>query len=238
MSNSNTFDINKLNNLIQQASQTIGCDTNCQQQRNAEQLKTKYLDAKVNELTAENQLLVATKNYMTFTEGTSAYNTYMDDELTTKATKITDLFQTNFNNEVKKVNDNINTYKGLLINYNNVNELHSNYITENKQLEKNFKNKNFDIITNDRKTYYQEQGITNLQFYYYLLLIIYIICVVVFVISLFVYSSSLTINWKIKIIIVIFLVILPFISSSLLSLIIELFYKIYSILPKNVHLSL
>jgi len=238
MTNSNTFDINKLNNLIQQASQTIGCDTNCQQQRNAEQLKTKYLDAKVNELTAENQLLVATKNYMTFTEGTSAYNTYMNDDLTSKATKITDLFQTNFNNEVKKVNDNINTYKGLLINYNNVNELHSNYITENKQLEKNFKNKNFDIITNDRKTYYQEQGITNLQFYYYLLLIIYIICVVVFVISLFVYSSSLTINWKIKIIIVIFLVILPFISSSLLSLIIELFYKIYSILPKNVHLSL
>jgi hypothetical protein len=238
MTNSNTFDINKLNNLIQQASQTIGCDTNCQQQRNAEQLKTKYLDAKVNELTAENQLQIATKNYMTFTEGTSAYNSYMDNDLTAKATKITDLFQTNFNNEVNKVNDNINTYKGLLINYNNVNELHSNYITENKQLEKNFKNKNIDIITNDRKTYYEEQGITNLQFYYYLLLIIYVICVVVFVISLFVYSSSLTINWKIKIIIVIFLVILPFISSSLLSLIIDLFYKIYSILPKNVHLSL
>jgi len=226
---------NKLNDLILQASQTISCDSACQKEKTEEELKKKYLDAQMNELTASDQLQVATQKYVTFTEGTSGYNTYLESELTQKATKIADLFQTNFDNDVSDTVTNIETLNGLLINYNNVVDLYNSYKIENRHLKNKFKNNTSDVLTNERKTYYQEQGLQTLNFYYYMLLIIYIVIVIFFLIFIFIFPSSF--NWKILIFIFISLVILPFISTWLLSLIIWIIYKIYSLLPKNIHLS-
>lgn len=53
--------LDKLNSLISQASDTISCDANCQQQRKADQLKQKYLDAQTNLASAPNQLNTAQK---------------------------------------------------------------------------------------------------------------------------------------------------------------------------------
>jgi hypothetical protein len=236
MSNSDTFNINNLNSLIQQASATIGCDTNCQQQRNIELLHQQMLDAEVNNLTSENQLQVATKNYMTVADGTTAYNSYLTDDLTSKATQIAEVFQTNFNNESNNVKSSINVYNGLVANYNNVEELHAKYVKENEKLEKEYKKKNFDTITNERKTQYQDQGIQNLHVYHKILFYIYMIVIIMFIIFCFTRQSSY--SWKIKLAVVIIFIILYFVSSYLVSYFINVCYKLYSLLPKNVHLSI
>jgi hypothetical protein len=179
MTNNNNI-TNKLNELILQASQTISCDSACQKEKTKEELKKKYLDAQMNEVTASNQVQTATKNYVTFTEGTSGYNNYLESDLTQKATKIADLFQTNFDNEVNDIIANNETLNGLLINYNNVVDLYNSYKIENTHLKNKFKNNTSDVLTNERKTYYQEQGLQTLNLYYYVLLVIYIITVIVF----------------------------------------------------------
>ena len=232
----NNCDMNtKLNNLILQASQTISCDSTCQKEKTQEDLKKKYLDAQMNEASASNQVQTAKKNYVTFTEGTSGYNNVLESDLTLKATTITDLFQTNFNNEVDNITSNIETLNGLLINYNNVVDLYNSYKIENKHLNIKFKNNTSDVLTNERKTYYQEQGLQNLNFYYYVLLVIYIVIVIIFLIFIFIFPSSF--NWKILAAIFVGFVILPFISTWLLSLVVWAVYTIYGLLPKNIHLS-
>ena len=43
-----SFDINQLNSLLEQASDTILCNSECQKERKAEKLKQKYLDSQTN----------------------------------------------------------------------------------------------------------------------------------------------------------------------------------------------
>lgn len=234
---SGSFNINNLNSFISQASQAITCNSDCQKQKTAEQLQKTYLDAQVNLATASNQVQTAQKNYVEFTEGELAYNNLNDQQLSEKAELISGEFQNNFNEEYAKIESKINTYSSLLINLNNVKELHERYKTENIDLFNDLKNNTSDVLTNERKTYYEEQGIDNLKFwYFYFLMTVYVIFVICFAAFSFIYPSQL--NWKIRLAILIGLIILPFISSYLLNLVLIFIHYIYEFMPKNTHLTL
>jgi len=233
----NNFNINNFNNFLQQAQETLMCDSQCQQQKKAQQLQQAYENAQVNLQTAPGQVDTTQKEYITFTQGTVAYSQMHNQDLTQKAQKIVSMYSTNFNNEAQQAKNNVATYSGLLNNYNNVYELYKNLKTENAQLKKDLTNKNSDVLTNDRKTYYENQEIDFLDYIYkYVLQIIYWITVVVYFISVFVYPSQF--NWKLKLAVLIVLIGLPFVSTWLLSMIMALIYKVYGFLPKNVYIHL
>jgi hypothetical protein len=221
------FDINKLNAFISQASQTILCDSECQKQREAENLKQIYLNSKTNLESAPNQMQQAQKNYVTFTEGEYAYNELLDEQLHEKAKTIVQTFNETFNKDSDKTTSQINTYEMLLLNYKNVVELCKKYKLENISLFKKLKQETNDILTNERKTYYEDQKIDGLNyFYFYLLIIIYIICVICFgFFSLKNYS-----RWNVAMFIG--FMVLPFFSSRILKMIIYLMYELYTLLPK------
>jgi hypothetical protein len=229
----NQFNMDKFNSFLDKATSVISCDSECQKNKSSEELKQKYLDAQLNLITAPNQVTVATKNYITYSQGEVAYNEYNEAKLTEIAKKITTTFKSSFDTQVKDLNITIDTYDGLLINFRNVVDLYTNYIKENAELKKELNETTKDIVTNDRKTYYQDQGISNLNSYYTYILVLYIITVVVYLVSIFVFPTSLSM-FK-KIIILLFLIIYPFISTRLLSWFISLYMKFVSILPKNVH---
>jgi hypothetical protein len=232
----NSFDINNLNSFIQQASQTIMCDSQCQRNKLTEKLKQKYLDAKQNLNSADYNVELAEKNYVTFAKGELAYNELKDQQLHKKAELITDKFENNFDLEVNNIKTQINSYDGLLINFKNVVDLFLTYKKENVELLKEIKDDTNDVLTNERKTYYQDQGIENLNFFYYkILLTIYVIFVISFIILSFIYPSN--IQLKTRIIISIVLIILPIISTSLLENLIHAINSIYNLLPKNAHLN-
>jgi hypothetical protein len=224
---------NSINSFIDKATKALGCDSNCQRQKTINELKQKYLAAKTNLITAPSQVETSYKNYLVYLEGEPAYLEYKESELHAKAEQITSTIQKDITNIINNETRNVNTYNGLLINLNNIYEYYQGYLKENIELENKLKTMKSDIVTNDRKTYYEEQGIESLKKYYIIIFIVYAIVVVSFIVCCFVMSSNLSI--KIKVVILVLLIIYPFISSWLLTQMIHLYNKTTELLPKNVY---
>jgi len=232
--NCNQIDMNKFNTLISQASDAVMCNSDCRKQRETDKLKQNYLNSQTNLASGPNQLQVAEKNYVTFTKGASGYNDLLDERLQEKAQEIADKFTDFFNDDSEKIKTQIDTYEGLLINFKNVAELYLKYKKENEQLVKDLKDETNDVLTNERKTYYEDQKIDGLKgFYFYILLGIYIICLIGFIIFSIMYPSQTT--WKVKLASFIGFILLPFLSTWILGNIIYLIYAVYDMLPKNVY---
>jgi hypothetical protein len=229
--------LDKFNSLMNQASQAMSCGSECQRKNTIDSLKQKVLSAKSNLATAPEQVQSSTKNYLLFAKGQPAYNEYLDKTLEEKATQIATKFKKNFNGEVNKALSNIKIYIGLLINLKNVVDLYAKYKLENIELIKKLKDNTSDVLTNERKTYYQDQGIDTLKILYkYFLITIYVIFIIGFGVSGFVFPSKY--DWKVRLGILVGLILLPFICTKILASVINIIYKIYGLLPKNVHLSM
>ena len=230
----NQFDMNKFNVLVSQASDAVLCNSECRKQRETDKLKQNYLNSQTNLSSGPSQVQVAEKNYVTFTEGPSGYNDLIDSRLQEKAQEIVNKFTEYFESDSKEITTQIDTYEGLLINFKNVAELYLNYKKENVQLVKDLKNETNDVLTNERKTYYEDQKIDGLKgFYYYILLGIYIICLIGFIIFSLMYPSQS--SFMVKLVSIIVFILLPFLSTWILSKIIYLIYTLYEMLPKNVY---
>jgi len=228
------LNINKFNSLINQASNAIMCDSNCQKQKQAESLKQIFQTAQANLATAPGQLQVAEKNFVTLTQGTSAYNDLQDQQLAAKAQEIADQINEVVTAAAADITTDIDSYNGLLLNFKNVVELHHKYQIENIKLEKDLKDEIDDVSKNDRKTYYENQEIDNLKYYYtYFFMFIYSICVICFIVFGFIYPSQTTVIKRLFIFIG--LLILPFISTWILAMLIKFIYYLYSLLPKNIY---
>ena len=232
--NQNKNNLDKFNSMIDQATAAISCDSECQNQQKDEQLKQAYLDAQTNLATAPNNVYVSRQNYVVFDQGQPAYDELIDSELLQQAQKLTSYYQNNFTDESRNIIFNTNTYSGLLINLKNIFDLFLIYKEENIKLFKQLKDETNDVLTNDRKTYYQDQGIDNLKFYYhYFFLLIYIITILAYIIYNFMYPSQISI--LLRVLFLALMVLLPFISSWILGKIISIIYDIYNWLPKNAH---
>ena len=221
--------------FLKKATEAIMCNPECQRKKTAANLKQQYLNAQTNLISAPSQIQTTQKNYVTFTQGKPVYDELIDRELEKKADLIVEQYTIKINEEIKDIKNLIKTYTSLCINFKNSFELLVNYKKENKELLKELKENTNDVLTNERKTYYQDQGIDSLNFFYrYIFLIIYAIFVICFGIFSFIFPSN--INWYVRLSIFIGFMILPFISTWILSMIIFIFYKIYEVLPRNVHL--
>jgi hypothetical protein len=234
---SNTFNLNNFNSFIEQARQTITCDSTCQKKKGEQSLKQEYLNAQTNLATAPDKLTLAEKNYIVFSEGELGYNTFEDNLINNNAEKITTLFTDNFEKEIIDITSNNFTYSNLLINFKNVVDLYFQYKKENIYLKNELKQMTNDVVINDRKTYYENQGIEFLQYiYYYSFVFIYSFLVIIYIVISFVYTSHQSVKYRVFILIG--LIILPFISSYIISLIINIVLIIYKVLPKNSYLNI
>ena len=234
MNSQQNYNLDKFNSMIDQATQAISCGPDCQNQQTSEKLKQTYLNAETNLATAPNNVYVSRKNYIVYDEGQPAYDELINTELSQQAQSLSSYYQTSFNSECQNINFNIETYSGLLINLKNVFDLYFKYKKDNTKMFKQLKDEANDILTNDRKTYYQDQGIDNLKFYYhYFFLLIYIIVVLCYLVYNFMYTSQLSI--LVRGIIFVLMILLPFFSTWILEKIVAFIYGVYNWLPKNMH---
>ena len=223
----------KLNNTILNINKSKKCDKKCK----ADKLKQKYLDSQQNLMSAPQEEEIAYKNYVVFTEGELKYNEIENTMIAGNADGIILEIMNNFKEAVTKIKISIDSYGALLINYKNVLDLYIKYLKENIELTKKLKSGYSNVITNDRKTYYEDQGIENLNFiYFYILMIIYIIVIICYCVFAFLFKSNMSNIAKI-VIFVIFLI-LPFISTKLLQLFISICERVYHMLPKNTYSTL
>jgi len=231
----NQFDLNKFNSFLDKATQAISCNSDCQKQQHEQKLKDKYLNALSNLSLAEPEFQVAKKNYYTYVSGQNGYNEMIEEELSQVADLIIQTFKENYDDEISKIKSQLETYNGLLINFKNVVDLERKYKKENLQLYKQLKEDTNDILTNERKTYYEDQQISSLNaYYYYILWIIYIVVVLCLIVFSLIYPSQS--SFYTKILLIILFIILPFISTFILGKIIYIVYWLFGLLPKNVYI--
>lgn len=234
MNRQKKFQIDKFNSFLDKAQETISCGPECQREKTAEDLKNKYNSAQSNLILAEPQYQVAKRNYYTYVSGESAYNEMRENELNIKADEMILKFNETSNEEIGKIKSQIQTYDGLVVNFRNIIDLFKKYKNENSELFKQLKNGTNDVLTNDRKTYYEDQQIETLNsYYYYILLVIYIIVVICFVIFSLIYPSQISL--KNRFMLMILFIVLPFIATWLLGKLIYIVYWLFGLLPKNVY---
>ena len=229
----NNIDVNKFNDFLDNANNVLSCDSKCQEKKKKIELKKKYLEAKTNLLTAPNQVETSYKNYLTYSKGDTAYNEYRENELQQKAEIVVTTFKTNFSDGIGKAKESYDTYSGLLLNFSHVVELYKKLVKENHILELALKNKTSDVLTNDRKTYYEDQSIDNLRFYHTIILIIYLIFLIGFAVSIFLFPSASSRGSLIATLV--FFIIYPFICVRIFKFLYYIKDIIMGVLPKDVY---
>jgi hypothetical protein len=229
----NNIDVNKFNDFLNNANKVLACDSNCQELKKKNDLKKKYLEAKTNLLTAPNQVETSYKNYLTYSKGDNAYNEYRENELQQKAEIVITTFKTNFNDGIEKATSSYDTYSGLLLNFAHIVELYTKLVKENGVLTLAVKNKTSDVLTNDKKTYYEYQCIHNLSCYHTIILIIYAIFLIGFAVSIFLFPSTSSRGSLLAILV--FFIIYPFICVRIFKFLYHIKDIIMGIFPKDVY---
>lgn len=227
------LNMDKFNEFINNANNTLSCDSECQKAKKSEELKNKYLDAQVNLQSAPAQLQTTFKNYVTFTQGGASFNEQNNQNLDEKANLIADTFENSFDESMVSTRSSLDTYEGLLLNFSHVVELYTKIIRENIMLANKIRLKSSDVLTNNRKTYYEDQNIETLGFWNSLFLYFYIAVIIAFIISIFVMPKKT--SWKVQVAILIGLIAYPFFSLWLLNLVTKIWNSIIGVLPKNVY---
>lgn len=222
-----------INELLNKSAEALMCGPDCQKQKITDELRQKYLDAETNMQTAPIKLEQSKKNYYIYTEGRPYYNNMLEDELTKKADKISEALTQNFNEELTTANT-MNSYLNTaLINSENTKELLKHYVSLNKELKLKLRDRHGDILTNDRKTYYETDALDRLKLWYKFLWYIYYLLVLVLIIASFVSPSQLT-TVK-KMILILIFVFYPYYIDYIIRWIHGLYISIYNRLPKNIY---
>ena len=218
---------------MEQSTAALTCGPTCQKLQLTDKLKQKYLDAQTNLQTAPIQLENSKKNYYVFTEGEPYYNDILEDELKEKADAIAERLTEIFNEEYTNAKTMNSYYSTEIDNSNYTLELYNIYIDKNESIQNSIKGEYGDVLTNDRKTYYETEALENLKLWHTFLLILYWIGVALFSIVVIFFSS---IESNIKKVVYIFLAIIyPFIVDPVSRKIYGVLRSIYNQIPKNVY---
>jgi hypothetical protein len=202
---------NNFNDFINKATTMITCGpgSECQKQQVTTNLEQKYLNAQVNSDIAPLQLETTKKNYYIYKEGRPYYNKMIEKELTAKAESIAHVISGKFNDEIENANIMNSYYSTIQNNSNNTIELYNEYLKKNKDLNAIIKGSHGDVLTNDRKTYYETEATDRLNMWHTVLLSLYYILVFTICVSLVLSPNNFSLPKKI--IIIILVIIYPFV---------------------------
>ena len=226
-------DVGKLNDFLTKASELLSCDETCQHNKKQLLLKEKYLKAKANYASAPGQIETSYKNYLTYTEGEAAYGEHHKKVLLEKARALAKTFASEFQEQIQTAKNLISTYDGLFLNFVHVVEYYNGLVKKNKLMTFNLNNKSSDIVTNDRKTFYEEQKIDSLYFYYRIILLIYVVVLISFAASILFKPADMGRKKQTAVLVV--FIIYPFVAARLFLFLGSLYEKLANILPKNVY---
>lgn len=234
---SQQVDLSNFNSMIESANNTISCNSDCKRNKRVASLRRKMGEAKSKVVLAEPEYQNAVKNYVVYTAGENSYDEMMKQQYTELADTVAAKMQGDLNDTIGKIIPQIHTYEGLMVNFRNVVDLFEQYKVENMALERRLKEDTNDIITNERKTFYEDQEIDVLDTsYYYFFIFIYLVIVVSFI-AMYVMRNIRTLS-PIYVCWLLFFIFLPWITQWGLKLGLFVLYRLASLFPKNVYLSL
>jgi hypothetical protein len=233
----NTDTLSRFNAMITKANEVFGLGNKAQEkEKNTNNLKELYLEAIKNYITGPEQIEQTFKNYYVYENGELAYNEEQENILLKRANLITNNFLKTFKENIANSISLLESYSSLLINFQNVQDYLKNFIQENPILKKKLKMKNADILTNDRKTYYEDQQIDTLYYYHSILFYIYIFIIIAFLICILFKSSDFS-KGK-QMVIWIGLILYIFIAAPIFKFMIRICKNIIELFPVNIYKTL
>lgn len=229
--------IEQVNDALAKSESSLTCGPDCQAQQSIQTLRQIYLDAQLNLQTAPTTLSVAEKNYLVSTLGESGYSDYMTTRYSVQASQIGDKITSSFEkvaNESTKLSD---IYETLYTNYDYLEDLYNNYATVNTALKTDINNATGDVVTSDRKTYYESQNYSYLKNWYIVYKFVYIVIIIIFIIFLFVRKSEY--SFVSRVFILILFILYPiYITQSVFWIWNKVILRIWELLPSNIYKSI
>jgi hypothetical protein len=228
--------MNQFNSLLQKSQKAMLCGPDCQKAEATRTLEQNYLAAQVNVQTAPAQLQEAAKNFFSYTQGPAGYRSHLNKDLQSKADDIVEKLKNTFGENMSSAKTLTGTYTTQLINSQYAKEIYDKYLEENKKYKIRLQDDSYDIFTNDRKTYYEDQGIDSLKWWYTLFFRLYAILIFAYILFLFISQSNYSIF--IRIFILLGLILYPFAAPRIFNYLVQIYYRIISVLPKNTYLDI
>lgn len=202
-----------ISKLLNTALETITSNPAYQKQQITSELQQNLNNAQYNAQTAPLQLQNAKKYYYVYTKGRQYYNGMLEKELEGAASKITQQLTNKFNEEVQ-IAKTMNSYFNMNeINSENTVELYEDYVKKNTEMREIIKASRGDVLTNDRKTYYETEALNQLKTVQTVMQYIYWFLLVTFIVSIFISSSNLSRKQQIGL--VIFFILYPFVINKI-----------------------
>ena len=226
----------QINDMLNQSLAAITVSPEAQRQQTMDNLEQQYLAAQTNLQTAPVQLETTKKNYYVYKVGETNYNNMQEQEVQQQANLITQQIANKFNEETNNAHLMNSYYNTEVINSANTIELYEEYLKKNADLEKSIKELHGDVLTNDRKTYYENDAIDNVKLWRKFFKICYYILVVAYIISIFVSTSEMS---RVKqIVIAIILAVYPFIIDPIVKWLYSMYLSLKNNAPSNVYMKL
>ena len=229
--------IEQVNDALAKSESSLTCGPDCQAQENIKTLRQIYLDAQLNLQTAPTTLSVAEKNYLVSTLGEVGYSDYMTTRYSVQASQIGDKITTSFEKTVTESTKLSDLYETVYTNYDYLEDLYNNYTTVNTALKTDINNATGDVVTSDRKTYYESQNYNYLKNWYTVYKFVYIVIIIIFIIFLFVRKSEY--SFVSRVFILILFILYPiYITQSVFWIWNNVILRIWELLPSNIYKSI
>lgn len=169
-----------LNELIKKSNEQTACGPDCQKEKKIKDLKSKYESAKKNLSQGPENLADARKNYFVFAFG-DKYNNDFNEKLYTKEANVkVNNMKKQHNENVKEITSLIDDYESAYVYKSNMGDLSEKYKDENQSLKKKIDNNEKEKATNDRKVYYENQQIEDIEYFKSLIKIVYWVTLILY----------------------------------------------------------
>jgi hypothetical protein len=184
------LDIDKFNEMINQASKIVSCDSDCQRTKRQELLKKKFAEAQANAQSAPDQLNIASKKYFAFSNGKMMYEKIATDELIVKSKLITSEIASNFLIQSEEAKNSLQDYSSALTDAKIADEYNKELIKQIVQLQNVLYKSINGTVTNHRKSYYESETTANLRKWNYIFIIIFYVLVIALSLSFFLVPNT------------------------------------------------
>jgi hypothetical protein len=211
-----------------------GIGTQCYNDKITEELKQLYLEAKNNLANAPGVLNEREKKYFISKYGEYYYNNLLKERAKNEASSHVVIEIDNYVKDTHVALGKTETVSAATKTYEDMDVILSQATDTNKQLINEISKLNNSNLTNNRRSYYEQENYNILKKWYYIWFYIYIILLIIFVFTIFLTDSTLSIMSKISIILLFILYL--FIAKPILIIIINFIYYIISFIPKNFYL--
>ena len=198
--------MNEINKLLKVVEERVRCDSECQRKRDIKELKKKWETSEKDYKNLPEEIKVNERNYYTMYKGEEYYrnnilkNKYQEYILDWKEDQLN-----KFHDVKSLITTTFDNYKSQNISKSRINELYQDVLQKNTALKNDIDDYYKKTFTNERRVYYENNEIDNLQFYTTILKVLYYGLLIIYILFGSFFKNKDYKNWKILLIIILYI---------------------------------